>query len=266
MTDRNGSADAVTPDGPVSATGSADPVSASPAGPAAFDQQLASALESAHMGAGPRLIYRAIRRSVVWVLAKLVFRVSISGVENIPATGGYILAPGGHRSILDTPLVALAGWRVLRYMGAETYFNIPGLGFFLRSMGGFPVERSMTDRLAMRLAEEVLRNGEPLAVFPEGTRQEGPIIQPLKEGAAFLACRAEVPIIPVGMGGTERAMPKGVKLPRPRKITMIIGEPIHPPSREDGKRVKRSTVREVSATLKERLQELFDLAQIQAGA
>lgn len=220
---------------------------------------------AAVMGAGPRFVYRGIRGALM-VLAKLLVRVDVSGLHNIPETGGFVLAPGGHRSILDTPMAALASPRVLRFMGAETYFNIPVLGSFLRAMGGFPVERALTDRLALRLAEEVLRNGEPLVVFPEGTRQEGPIVQPLKEGAAFLACRAGVPIIPVGLGGTERAMPKGARYVRPTKVTIIVGEPIHPPERAAGERVKRSAVRSVSDQLRERLQELFDRAQITAGA
>ncbi|MEM7273439.1 MAG: lysophospholipid acyltransferase family protein [Actinomycetota bacterium] len=220
---------------------------------------------AAAMGPGARIIYRVIR-SWIWVALKLVVRVDISGRDRVPTTGGFILAPGGHRSILDTPLASLASPRVLRYMGAETYFNIPGLGFFLRSMGGFPVERSMTDRLALRLSEEVLRNGEPLVVFPEGTRQEGPIVQPLKEGAAFLACRAGVPIVPVGLGGTQRAMPKGARYIRPRRVTIIVGEPIHPPARPDGARVKRSAVTALSDELRDTLQDLFDQAQIKAGA
>jgi 1-acyl-sn-glycerol-3-phosphate acyltransferase len=199
------------------------------------------------------------------VLAKLLVRVDVSGLHHIPETGGFILAPGGHRSILDTPMAGLASPRVLRFMGAETYFNIPVLGSFLRAMGGFPVERAMTDRLALRLSEEVLRNGEPLVVFPEGTRQEGPIVQPLKEGAAFLACRAEVPIIPVGLGGAERAMPKGARYVKPSKVTIIVGEPIYPPERAEGERVKRSAVRSLSDELRERLQDLFDRAQITAG-
>jgi 1-acyl-sn-glycerol-3-phosphate acyltransferase len=199
------------------------------------------------------------------VLAKLLVRVDVSGLHHIPETGGFILAPGGHRSILDTPMAGLASPRVLRFMGAETYFNIPVLGSFLRAMGGFPVERAMTDRLALRLSEEVLRNGEPLVVFPEGTRQEGPIVQPLKEGAAFLACRAEVPIIPVGLGGAERAMPKGARYVKPSKVTIIVGEPIYPPERAEGERVKRSAVRSLSDELRERLQDLFDQAQITAG-
>lgn len=211
-----------------------------------------------------RFVYRVIR-GLLKGLLKVWFRLEVTGQENLPSTGGFVLAPGGHRSILDTPIVSVAGPRVLRYMGAETYFNIPGLGWFLHAMGGFPVERSATDRSALRLAEWVLRNGEPLAVFPESTRQEGPIIQPLKEGAAFLACRAGVPLVPVGVGGAERAMPKGARWIRPRKVTMVIGEPILPIVREDGARVKRSEIRGMTEQLSVELQALFDEAQIRAG-
>ncbi len=216
------------------------------------------------MGTAARLTYRILRKGL-WLIIKALVRVSVTGQENVPKTGGFILAPGAHRSILDTPLASLASPRVLRYMGAETYFNIPVLGSCLRAMGGFPVERAATDRMALRLSEEVLRNGEPLVVFPEGTRQEGPIVQPLKEGAAFLACRASVPIVPVGIGGAERAMPKGARYVRPSKVVMIVGEPIYPPERAEGARVKRSAVAGLSDELRERLQELFDEAQIRVN-
>lgn len=222
-------------------------------------------VQAAEMGAGARLVYRLLRGVLEGVL-RLLLRASVSGRDNVPATGGFILAPGAHRSILDTPLAAMAGTRVLRYMGAENYFAIPGFGSFLRAMGGFPVERNLTDRLALRLSEEVLRNGEPLVVFPEGTRQDGPIVQPLKEGAAFLACRAGVPIVPMGIGGAQRAMPKGARWVRPTKVAIVIGEPIHPPVRGEGERVKRSAVRNLSDELRDRLQELFDEAQVRAGA
>lgn len=209
-----------------------------------------------------RVTYRVLR-GALRAICKLWFRYEVIGRENLPATGGFVLAPGAHRSILDTPMVALAGPRVLRYMGAENYFNIPGFGFFLRAMGGFPVERSATDRAALRLSEWILRNGEPLAVFPESSRGTGPIVGELKEGAAFLACRAGVPIVPVGIGGAERALPKGRNVAFPRRMTMVIGEPIMPPEK-DG-RVKRSDVRRMTAQLHESLQDLFDDAQISAG-
>jgi 1-acyl-sn-glycerol-3-phosphate acyltransferase len=212
-----------------------------------------------------RLTYRVIR-SLLRLVIKTWFRLEVHGRSRLPAAGGFVLAPGGHRSIIDTPVISLAGPRVLRYMGAETYFNIPVLGWFLRAMGGFPVERSATDRRALRLAEWILDNGEPLAVFPEGTRQEGPLIQPLKEGAAFLACRTGAPIVPVGVGGTERALPKGARLARPRKVVMVIGEPILPPERGPGERVKRSEVKRVTEQLSASLQALFDEAQVRAGS
>lgn len=217
------------------------------------------------MGVVSRATYRSLRFLVQGV-AKMWLRLSVTGVENLPRSGGYVLAPGGHRSILDTPMVAIVGPRLLRFMGAENYFKIPVLGWFLETVGGFPVERDATDRAAMRLAEEVLANGEPLVVFPEGTRQSGPVVQELKHGAAFLACRAGVPIVPVGLGGAERAWPKGSRWIRPSKVTIVVGEPIHPPERADGERVKRSAIQGVSSQLSERLQELFDEAQIASGA
>lgn len=219
---------------------------------------------SLELTGAPLVAYRVIRR-LLRGIAKAYFRFEVVGREHLPHDGGYVLAPGGHRSILDTPIVALAGPRVLRYMGAENYFEIPGLGWFLRAMGGFPVERSTTDRNALRLAEWVLRNGEPLAVFPESTRQDGPIIQDLKEGAAFLACRAQVPLVPMGIGGAERAMPKGARWVRPRKIALVVGEPIMPPRRSDGGRVKRSEIRALTDELGENLQALFDEAQVRAS-
>lgn len=219
------------------------------------------------MGRGARAMYRLLRLLLTGA-SKLWFRVTVSGTENVPASGGYILAPGAHRSILDTPIAALASPRILRYMGAENYFGIPGLGFFLRAMGGFPVERSMTDRTALRVAEGVLAQGEPLVVFPEGTRQEGPLITEMKEGASFLACRTGVPIVPVGIGGAARAMPKGGRFPRPRRIAVVVGSAIHPPARDGGPgggRVKRSAVRNLTEELQADLQALFDEAQRRAS-
>lgn len=207
---------------------------------------------------GTRVVFMAFFRT--WC------RMVVTGSGNVPSTGGFILAAGGHRSILDTPIVAGTSTRILRYMGAEKYFDVPGLSWFLKSVGGFPVQRDATDRDALRLSEEVLANGEPLVIYPEGTRFSGPVIQPLQQGAAFLACRAQVPIIPVGMGGAERAWPKGGRFIRPTKVALVVGEPLVPPVPDDGKRVKRSAVRAYSDQLHDRLQELFDEAQELAGA
>ncbi len=232
-----------------------------------MSSELADKTPDIEMGRGARITYRLLRL-LLRAVSTLWFRVSVTGTENVPAEGGYILAPGAHRSILDTPMAALASPRVLRFMGAENYFAIPGLGFFLRAMGGFPVERAMTDRAALRSAEDVLAGGEPLVVFPEGTRRDGPTIVEMKEGASFLACRAGVPIVPVGIGGAARAMPKGGRFPRPRRIVLVIGAPIHPPPQGDGTgrgRIKRSAVRGLTEKLQSDLQTLFDEAQRRAN-
>lgn len=220
--------------------------------------------DQVEMSRGARLFYRGFR---VFALGLFRFwtRLRIEGIDNIPASGGFILAPGGHRSLIDTPAAAVASPRLLRFMGAEKYFAAPGVGWALRAVGGFPVERAATDRASLRVAEELLRRGEPLVVFPEATRFEGPVVQPLKEGAAFLAARAGVPVVPVGFGGAERAWPKGKKLIRPRKMVILIGEPIAPPQNPDGGRVKRSALKATTAQLHTQLQQLFDDAQAQAG-
>lgn len=215
------------------------------------------------MSPAARVLYR-ILRAVLAGIGRLVFRITVIGLDNVPKRGAYILAPGAHRSILDTPAVSLAGSRVLRYMGAENYFAIPGLGWFLRAMGGFPVERSLTDRAALRAAETILAAGEPLVLFPEGTRQQGPVIENMKEGPAFLACRAGVPVVPVGIGGTEQAMPKATRFIRPAKIVLVIGRPIQPPPR-GRRRVRRSDVTALTEQLQQTLQGLYDQARLGAG-
>ncbi|MEZ5379710.1 MAG: lysophospholipid acyltransferase family protein [Acidimicrobiales bacterium] len=216
------------------------------------------------LGGGSPRLYRAVR-IVAMFLFKVMFRLEVVGEEHVPTEGGFVLAPGAHRSILDTPLAAATTPRILRYMGAEKYFATPGLGRFLLAVGGFPVERHMADREALRLSELILAAGDPLVIFPESTRYQGPVVAPIKEGAAFLACRAGVPIVPVGIGGAERALPIGGRIIRPRKCTIVIGKPIMPPERVAGERVKRSTVKAISQQLHDSLQELFDQAQIRAG-
>jgi 1-acyl-sn-glycerol-3-phosphate acyltransferase len=117
----------------------------------------------------------------------------------------------------------------------------------------------------LRVCEEAVRGGEPVVLFPEGTRQSGPIVQPLFEGAAFVAARAGVPVLPVGIGGSEWAMPKGKKRIRPVKVVMVVGAVIPAPERAPGSRVSRRSVAELTDQLAERLQELFDEALKAAG-
>ena len=102
-------------------------------------------------------------------------------------------------------------------------------------------------------------------MFPEGTRRSGPVVTELFDGPAYVACRTGAPIVPVGIGGSERAMPKGAKFIRPVKVVIVVGEPIHPPPPVDGARVPRRAVRELTETLRTRIQALYDTAQAKAS-
>ena len=134
---------------------------------------------------------------------------------------------------------------------------------FLDTMGGFPVSRDSADRAAMRIAEAVLEGGEPLVMFPEGTRQSGPIIEPenMHSGPSFVAGRQRVPVIPVGLAGSAQAMTTGSKLVYPRKIIFVVGKPLEAPRQNENGRVTRSAITEHTEELRFRIQEEFDRAQ-----
>lgn len=210
-----------------------------------------------------RVFYRIVRAVVVFV-GRVYFRISVRGRHNVPASGPFILSPI-HRSFLDTPAVAAVTRRRMRYMGKESLWRSRFSGWFFTTAGGFPVQRGSADRDALRAGTEVLQRGEPLVLFPEGTRQSGPVVTPLFQGAAYLACRTGAPIVPVGIGGSEAAMRRGSKMIRPHKITIVVGEPLWPPPPGPSGRVPRKAITELSDRLATAIQPLFDEAQAWAG-
>jgi 1-acyl-sn-glycerol-3-phosphate acyltransferase len=156
--------------------------------------------------------------------------------------------------------------RRMGYMGKESLWKNKALGSFITMLGAYPVNRGAPDREALRRTLDLLERGEPLVLFPEGTRRSGPVIEHLHEGAAFVASRAGVPLVPVGIGGSERALPKGKGLPRPVKIHVIVGPPISPaPIAEGARHPSRRAVKELTLTLQGVLQDLFDRSQRAAG-
>jgi 1-acyl-sn-glycerol-3-phosphate acyltransferase len=207
---------------------------------------------------GSIVSYKIMRAIVVGVCVGYT-RTKVIGRHNIPRQGAFVLAPI-HRSNIDTPLAAAVSSRRLRFMGKDSLWKIRAIGWILSALGAFPVTRGTADREALKRCITVLEMGEPLVLFPEGTRQSGPIVMPLFDGAAYVAVKAGVPIIPLGIGGSERVMPKGKKMIYPRKCVLIIGEPITARVDETG-RVSRSAVKELTEKLSVDLQRLFDEAQ-----
>lgn len=202
--------------------------------------------------------YRAFR-GLLHAIWAAYLRPEVTGTEHVPVSGAFIIAPV-HRSNLDFALAIYVTDRKTFFMAKDTLWKSEPFGRFISTMGAFPVRRGSADRAALGDAEAVLRAGEPLVLFPEGTRQEGPAVGSLLEGASFLAARTGAPIIPVGIGGTDRAMPKGAKLPRPAKVRLVIGAPIEAPKGDGVTRVPRSQVAATTAELREALQGVYDQA------
>jgi 1-acyl-sn-glycerol-3-phosphate acyltransferase len=203
------------------------------------------------------LSYRAVRLLVVTVWW-IMFRPRVVGAENIPASGPVVLAPI-HRSNIDFAFLVFATDRKTFFMGKDSLWKIRPVGRLISLMGAFPVKRGTADRESLKHAQEVLNEGQALVLFPEGTRQEGDVVGPLFEGAMFIASRVGAPVIPVGLGNTEKAMRKGAIFPRPVRTTVVIGTPIQAPTSDS--RVTRSELNAATEELRAGLQESYDRAR-----
>lgn len=163
-------------------------------------------------------------------LFTLTMRVEAEGVEHLPRTGGAVVV-SNHLTDFDPFVLGTLFLRQMHFMAKEELFR--GLvGWWLRSGGAFPVRRGEVDRVALKVAEDLLRAGHVVMIFPEGHRSQNAEMQAARSGAVLLASRAGCPIVPVAIAGTERlrfAGPPGETLARvlsrPR-VRVRVGEPI----------------------------------------
>ena len=208
------------------------------------------------------ILYRVVH-ALVFALCRVLFRVRIRGREKVPSTGVYIVAPT-HRSILDIPFSAFTTRRRLRFMAKQELYESKLGARVWSALGGIPVERgSATARSALKAIRAALEAGEPAAVFPEGTRRHGPEVTDLFDGAAYLAVKLGIPLVPVGIGGSEEILASGKTLPRLRRVAVVVGDPIYPPP--DASTRKRADLIALTATLQQSLQSLFYEAMRVAG-
>ncbi|MBA2282948.1 MAG: 1-acyl-sn-glycerol-3-phosphate acyltransferase [Acidimicrobiia bacterium] len=210
-----------------------------------------------------RFSYAGVR-SLFKVVFALFGRVKVIGGDKIPTSGAFVLAPV-HRSNVDFALASLVTGRPMRFMGKDSIWKVGLLGRFVSMLGAFPVHRGAADRESLRVCTTVIVGGSPLVMFPEGQRRTGPVVEELFDGTSFVAARTGVPIIPVGIGGSERMMPKGARFLHPSRLVLLVGDPIPAPAATDKGRVSRSAVRDLTLHLRTEMQRLFDEAQVLAG-
>ena len=199
-----------------------------------------------------------VLRALIRVIGRLYLRTRMVGAERLRIDGAFIIAPV-HRSNLDGPLVNSRCPRMVRSLAKIEMFK-GRIGTWISAMiGSFPVHRGAGDRRSLQAAIGLLRRGEPLLVFPEGTRHSGRQVGEIYGGAAFLSARTGVPILPVGIAGTEEAMPPKAKFLRRVPVSIVVGEPLMPPSIESG-RLSSSQRSEFTTRLREAMQSAMDEA------
>jgi len=162
----------------------------------------------------------------------LLFRIRAWGVENVPREGGVILA-ANHQSFLDPPAVGMGLTRQVYFMARSTLFRPEPLGAILRGQHAIPIARGSSDLAAIRTAVDLLRGGNGLVLFPEGTRTPDGQVRGFQPGFALIAARAKVPIVPVAVDGGFRVWPRSQAVPCWGRVQIEYGEPVPPP--EGGK-------------------------------
>ena len=188
---------------------------------------------------------------------RLAFRPHVEGLEHIPATGGAIFA-SNHLSVADELLLGTVVPRHLAFWAKSEYFKGTGLKggfskFVLTGLGAIPVERAggRAALTAFDAAIPVLKAGDLVAVYPEGTRSPDGRLYRGRTGTVRLAIAAGVPVIPVGVTGTDKAQPIGTRIPRPgrAKITMKFGKPLDFTGRSDDRTSLRVMTDEMMAEI-----------------
>jgi len=166
-------------------------------------------------------MFYSIARAIAWIILKIFWRMKVEGFENIPQSGGLIIA-SNHVSYLDPAVLVASLNRKIYFIAKKEVFKNTFVSFILKNLNAFSVDRENVDMLAFKKAINILREEKVLGIFPEGTRSSNGELQELKLGAIKIAMKTGVPILPVGITGTHKIYPRGVKFPILFKHKIII--------------------------------------------
>jgi 1-acyl-sn-glycerol-3-phosphate acyltransferase len=178
------------------------------------------------------MFYWFMKNLVAGPLLKTVFRPWVTGLENIPKTGGVILA-SNHLSFIDSIFLPLLIDRRIYFLAKSDYFTGKGLKnwavkHFLLGTGMLPIDRSggKASEASLNTGLQVVAKGNVLGIYPEGTRSPDGKMYRGRTGVARMILEGHVPVVPVAMVDTEKVMPIGAKIPKVRRIGVIFGEPL----------------------------------------
>ena len=196
-------------------------------------------------------------------LLRMLGKPTVSGLENVPRQGPFILV-ANHVSLADPPIIGwAAGYltnRIIHFMAKQEVRGWPILGWLAARSGVFFVRRGEGDRASQRDALAMLARGEPIALFPEGTRSRTGVLGDAKAGAALLAMRSGAPLLPVAISGSERIFPGKSRMPHRTDVSVQIGEPFSLPHQPDG-RLDREVLARGSDEIMRRIAALLPPAQ-----
>lgn len=217
------------------------------------------------------MAYFILKTFILGPLLRVLFRPWVRGIENIPASGAAILA-SNHLSFSDSIFLPLQSRRPVVFLAKSEYFTGKGLKgaltrWFFKSTGQLPIDRSggKASEASLNTGLGVLGSGQVLGIYPEGTRSPDGRLYRGRTGIARMALEAKVPVIPVAMIDTEKVQPIGKRLPRIRRIGIIVGQPLDF-SRFDGMEGDRIVLRAVTDEIMYELMKLSGQEYVDAYA
>jgi len=153
--------------------------------------------------------------------------MEVKGKENIKDIGRSCIIASNHQSYLDPLILGIVFPRKLKYFSKRDMFSIPVLSFLIRNLGAIPIDRDGMSSMTMRRGVKIIKEGNWLVIFPEGTRSRTMELLEPKEGIGFLHYKTGAPIVPVYISGAGRALPVDARFIRIAKIKVYIGKPIN---------------------------------------
>lgn len=206
------------------------------------------------------LFFRFVR-FVFWLFGKVWFRAEVRGVGNIPLHEGAIIA-SNHASHLD-PVIIGGNMPFGCYSFAKAeLFSIPVVGWIIRNVYAIPIRRGTVDRESLRTIIDLLKAGEAVVMFPEGTRTLDGELQEAKGGIGMMAYQAGACVVPCYISGTYEAMPRKAKFIWPKKVILTYGQPIYPPTDEQTMQLdKKTRYDRFSALIMQGIAEIKETAQ-----